>query len=264
VAENYFFPFGQILKKVEQKDIAPKKLFVLGVYASAVHAKWIDSNGQQKVAALAVASEPEIFWRGENAEAIISQILIPEALGKLSLPDNQKLNGPSGSALDDIYLHPLGVKRNETWLSDLLPESRVNVPQKNAIKKHYTNEIIKKFNLPESNIPEFKKSELNSSTRREEILKELETSQAEHLILLGDLPIYWFLRFHNNRYSKLSDFGESSGKYGNGHEIKINNKLYNVIPLVHPRQANKLGRSNPKWEKLHKEWVQKIKVHKLI
>jgi hypothetical protein len=61
MATKYFFPFGHELKKVEQKDRSPKKAFVLGVYASAVHARWIDKNGKQKVSALAVASEPEIF-----------------------------------------------------------------------------------------------------------------------------------------------------------------------------------------------------------
>lgn len=67
-------PFGQEIKKVEQKDRSPKTAFVLGVYASAVYARWIDTNGKQKVSALAVASEPEIFWRGENAECIIQKI----------------------------------------------------------------------------------------------------------------------------------------------------------------------------------------------
>lgn len=45
------FPFGEPLKKVQQQDRSPKKVFVLGVYASAVHARWIDKDGKQKVAA---------------------------------------------------------------------------------------------------------------------------------------------------------------------------------------------------------------------
>ena len=76
--QELYFPFGQPLKKVEQKDKTPKQAFVLGVYASAVHARWIDKNGKQKVSALAVANEPEIFWQGLNAEEIINGIYIPE------------------------------------------------------------------------------------------------------------------------------------------------------------------------------------------
>ena len=71
--EIFYFPFGQELQKVEQKDRSPKQAFVLGVYASAVHARWLDKDGKQIVSALAVASEPEIFWRGEDSQKIIEK-----------------------------------------------------------------------------------------------------------------------------------------------------------------------------------------------
>jgi uncharacterized protein YwlG (UPF0340 family) len=54
---NPVFPFASQLQKVEQQDKSPKKVFVLGVYASAVHAKWIGTDGKVKVNDLAVASE---------------------------------------------------------------------------------------------------------------------------------------------------------------------------------------------------------------
>lgn len=63
---NYNFAFGQPLVSVEQKDRSPKGIFILGVYASAVHAKWRDKKGKVLVNALAVASEPYIFWRGNK------------------------------------------------------------------------------------------------------------------------------------------------------------------------------------------------------
>lgn len=253
---NYNFPFGQPLTKVQQKDKTPKKAFCLGVYASAVHAKWIDENGKQKVSALAVASEPCIFWTGDNAEQIISSIKLPEQLGKLTVPTDKKLNGPSGRALDNLFLKPLGLNRQSTWLCDLLPESRVNEQQRKALDKHYSADTITKFNLPHATVPNFDKEELNSATRRKEILEELEASQADTLILLGDLPIYWFLRFHDKRFSKLSQFGDTKSNYGKYHEIKINNKIYNVIPLCHPRQADRLGSSNAKWGQLHDNWTK--------
>lgn len=58
-------PFRQPVSSVQQKDQTPKPYFVLDVYASAVHAQWIGPDSKIKVKALAVASEPEIFWRGE-------------------------------------------------------------------------------------------------------------------------------------------------------------------------------------------------------
>ncbi len=253
--EKYYFPFGQELKKVEQKDRSPKEAFVLGVYASAVHARWIDKNGVQKISALAVASEPEIFWRGENAESIIQQIKIPGELGTLAAPTDDKLNGPSGKALDDKFLNPLGLNRNSVWLCDLLPYSRVNENQRKAIKENYTQDLILKYNLTPATIPLFDKNELNSPPRRKEILQDLEDSQARTIILLGDLPIYWFIRFFDKRYSKLSQFGETPETYGKPHPISINNRAYNVIPLCHPRQAGRLGHSDPKWGERHDLWV---------
>ena len=50
------FPFGQPIKRVVQTDRSPKRVFVLGVYASAVHARWCNDRGKQLVRALAVAS----------------------------------------------------------------------------------------------------------------------------------------------------------------------------------------------------------------
>ncbi|NQU50913.1 MAG: hypothetical protein HQ522_00065, partial [Bacteroidetes bacterium] len=112
------------------------------------------------------------------------------------------------------------------------------------------------FGLSKATIPNFDKAELNVQTRRDEILEELEMSRAENLILLGDLPIYWFLRFHDKRFSRLAQFGDSDTTYGRHHEIKINSKVYNVIPLCHPRQSGRLGNSSAKWGKLHDFWIK--------
>lgn len=258
---NLYFPFGNVLEKIVQTDRSPKKNFVLGVYGSAVHAKWVGLDGRPKVAALAVASEPEIFWQGDNADRIISKIKIPEELGFLKVPDNQNLNGPTGKTLDSHYLHPLKTNRNETWLCDLIPESRLNDQQQRAISNFYTDEKIRKFKLKPVTIPLFRKKELNSEKRAKEILFELEESKAERIILLGDLPIRYFLYFFDSRYKRLAQFGENQKSYGEEHIFKINGKLYKVIPLCHPRQSNKLGVSNSNWTNLHLRWSE---IKKLI
>jgi uracil-DNA glycosylase len=251
---TYIFPFGQTLKPVVQGDKSPKKTFVLGVYASAVHAKWIDTSGKQIVAALAVASEPEIFWTGKDAQAQIDKISIPKEVGKLVLPASN-LNGPSGRALDELYLKPLELNRTNTWLSDIIPESRLNPNQINAINKFY-KPLEEKYKLPKVTIPEFRKSELNSEKRREDIMEEILLSQAETIILLGDLPIKWFLNFYSNKkFDSLASFGATNETYGLKHELKLCGKLFNVIPLCHPRQAQKLGASSAMWYNLHTNWV---------
>ena len=157
--------------------------------------------------------------------------------------------------LDEKYLKPLGLDRKNVWLCDLLPYSRVNANQKKALNNNYTKEIIETYNLPEATIPEFKQSELNSEKRRQEILEELVQSKAQTLILLGDLPIKWFLNFHDQQFKSLSEFGVTSEEYGMGREIKINNKTYNVIALCHPRQADGLGFSSKDWRERHEKWM---------
>jgi hypothetical protein len=254
---NQLFPFGSQLQKVEQIDKSPKKAFVLGVYASAVHAKWIDVDGSIKVNALAVASEPYIFWKGDriNAKEIIENIPIPEELGKL-IPADKRFNGPSGIALDELFLKPLGYTREDAWLCDLLPYSRINANQQKAIEKHY-NPLIKKFHLPECTIPKFSAKELNNPDRVNEIVDELGKSKAQIIILLGDLPVKYFLS-HFSKFKKLSDFGnfpeDYPEDYGKKHKVEINGKIYKVIPLTHPRQAGKLGMSSSYWNKCHEIW----------
>lgn len=253
---NHYFPFGQPLTKVYQIETSPNKVvFVLGVYASAVHARWIDGNGKVKVQALAVASEPTIFWKGEGVEEIISAIKIPNELGRLE-PANNNLNGPSGKALDNLFLKPLKLDRSKAWLCDLLPESRQNIGQLAVLKKYYTEGIVKQFNLSPANVPVFDEKEIvnNSSERHLDILAELETSGASTIILLGDLPIKYFLHFFDKR-TKLSQFGDTTETYGRLHNIQINGKDYSVIPLCHPRNAARLGAHSKKWADFHDKWI---------
>ena len=250
---NYQYPFGQSLIPVTQKDRTPKKVFILGVYASAVHAKWRDKFGTVLVQALAVASEPYIFWRGDGCEEIIKRISIPREAGMLE-PALPKFNGPSGNTLDEKYLEPLGLSRENAWLSDLLPSSRINPNQRKALDKHY-QPLVDQLSLPECTIPNFSSSELRRQNNRHvEILEEIEESKVDTIILLGDLPIKHWLAFFSD-YKKLSNFGETAKSYGKSHEIKISGKSYNILPLVHPRQAGSLGKASKKWTDLHAQWV---------
>lgn len=257
--DDYTFPFGQKLKRVEQSDKSPKKAFVLGVYASAVHARWVGKDGKQKVSALAIASEPCIFWNGDKKEAtsVISSVIIPEELGRLEVPANKELNGPSGRLIDSDYLKPLNLDRSSVWFCDLLPESRVNDNQLKAIETHYTKELIREYNLPPATIPKFSKTDLSKEGRIAEILQELVMSRAETLILLGDLPIQYFLGTFHKNYQRLSDFAKDENSYGLPHEMTIEGKVYEIIPLCHPRQAGRLGYANGHWQEWHKRWMER-------
>lgn len=253
--EDYRFPFGERLHRLVQEDRTPKKVFVLGVYASAVHALWM-KDGKIKCRAMAVASEPRIFWNGNEDEAreIIGRIKIPSELGTLS-PAERSKNGPSAKVLDEQILAPLGFSRKDAWLCDLMPESRINKDQKKAIERCY-NEYIGKYHLNPVTVPE-RKSNFCDAKRAQEILKEIEESDARLLVLLGDIPIKQFLkRVADIPYSSLQEYVDLYG-YGNPTDVTIKGKTIKVLPLAHPRQIGALGYHSETWYRMHQEWEKK-------
>ena len=254
---TYFFPFGQKLHPLVQEDRTPKKVFVLGVYASAVHARW-KKDGQIVCQALAVASEPRIFWDGnvEEAKKIISAIQIPSELGVLE-PAGKQLNGPSAKVLDEDILAPLGYTRSDAWLCDCLPETRINSSQEKVIKEKY-NPLIEKYGLNSVTIPK-RPTAFCDDERAKEISEEIIESGAEILILLGDIPISQYLkRVANVPYSTLGEYVDLYG-YGNATKTVINGKSISVLPLAHPRQIGALGAHSEKWCNAHRKWKNREK-----
>ena len=246
------YPFGQPLTPVIQTDRRPKRVFVLGVYASAVHARWMSPEGKVKVRALAVASEPEIFWRGEGAAAIIRQISMPASLGHL-VPADARLNGPSGVVLDERFLAPLGVTRQDAWLCDLLPESRLNPSQRKALDREYMD-FVRQGLVPDVTIPPVPRRFCDDD-RAAEIVEEILASQAPLLVTLGDIPLREFVARFEPKWAKLSVFGQTAQTYGQEHPLTIGGHALSLLPLVHPRQAGRLGASSGVWAGLHGQWV---------
>lgn len=253
----YYFPFGQALHPLVQEDQSPKRVFVLGVYASAVHARW-KKDGKIICQALAVASEPRIFWDGnpEEAKAIIDSVKIPKELGILE-PAGRQLNGPSAKVLDENILAPLGFSRGDAWLCDCLPETRINPSQAKAIREKY-NPLIETYHLNRVTIPA-RPSAFCSKERSLEITQELMKSQAKLLVLLGDIPIAQYLKkVADVPYSTLGEYVERYG-YGNSTAATINGKTIRILPLAHPRQIGALGAHSEKWFWAHKQWEDRIK-----
>ena len=247
------FPFGQPILPLAQKDRTRKRVFVLGVYASAVHARWLGEDGRQKIGAVAVASEPEIFWRGsrETVQKIISEIKLPAGAGSL-VPASAHLNGPSGKALDELFLKPLGLSREDAWLCDLVPHSCMNPRQEEALKREY-DPLRASLRLPPYEWPKVP-DELAGVERRLEIEGELLESGADILITLGDQPLRWFTKYHGSERNLLA-YGQTAQTYGKLHPISISGRKLHLLPLVHPRQAARLGTHSAEWAALHEAWI---------
>ena len=251
---TYYFPFGLKLHPLVQEDKTPKKVFVSGVYASAVHARW-KKHAKIVCQALAVASEPRIFWDGnvDEARRIIESIKIPEELGTLE-PAGKQLNGPSAKVLDENILAPLGYTREDAWLCDCLPETRLNPSQVKAIREKY-NPLVQQYHLNPVTIPT-RPSAFCNQKRSEEITDELMQSEAELLVLLGDIPISQYLKnVADVPYATLGDYVDLYG-YGKPTEIVIRGRRINVLPLAHPRQIGALGAHSEKWHLAHKKWEE--------
>lgn len=253
---DYFFPFGQKLHPLVQEDRSPKKVFVLGVYASAVHARW-KRNGEIVCQALAVASEPRIFWDGNPDETrqILKQIAMPTELGHLE-PAGRQLNGPSAKVLDEHILAPLGFTRKDAWLCDLLPETRLNPGQVKAIREKY-EPLMEQYSLNPVTIPK-RPSNFCNAERCAQITQELMDSDAGLLVLLGDIPISQYLnKVAEVPFSSLQEYTDRFG-YGVPTGITINGKALDVLPLAHPRQVGALGAHSEKWFRTHMEWEQSL------
>jgi hypothetical protein len=245
------YPFGSKLSPLVQLDRSPKKVFVLGVYASAVHAKWIGPDGRLLVRALAVASEPVIFWDGSDADKIVGSIAMPKMAGHLE-PADSKFNGPSGRSIDDDFLNPLSVARKDTWLCDLVPHTCLNAGQLAAINREY-NPRRGAWSLPAVDLPDVPKT-FADEDRRAEILSEIEEAKPEVIILLGDQPIRHFLVHHHAQWKKLADFPT----YGRLHPVTIGISNYLVLPLAHPRQVSGLGMHSGMWRRRHDAWKTEV------
>ena len=253
----YQYPFGERSLPLTQEDRSPKKVFVLGVYASAVHARW-KKGGEVICEALPVADEPVLFWDGnpEEEKEIISRIRIPEELGVLE-PVGNRINGPVSRVLDEDILAPLGFARDDAWLCDCLNEARLFPSEYIEIRDKY-NPLIKEYDLNDVTIR--KRPVVFCDDRRaREISEEIIESQAELLVLLGDIAIGQFLRKAAKvPYRTLQDYSEEYG-YGNRSEVTIRGKQIEILPVAHPRQIGVYGAYNEKWHKAHMEWEKKMR-----
>lgn len=246
------FPFGQPVLPRVQADRTPKRAFVLGDHAGAVFARWFSVDGRQRIGSVGVASEPEAFWRGsqEAARGIIAAIEIPAAAGRLE-PASSQLNGPWGETLDDLFLAPLGLCREDSWLCDLVPYSCMNDKQAFALKREYdpARESLGLLSYEWPRLPRV----LADTDRRAEIERELLDSGAEVLMTLGDGPLKWFAQ-HYDAEADLAAYGRTPEGYGRSRAITVAGRQLRLLPLVHPRQV--AGGGHPSgWSGVHATWV---------
>ncbi len=241
------FPFGRYVKPVLPTASGRRRVFVLGVYPSAIHAKWRDPKGNLWPA-LAVDNEPEPFWTGEDAKERVTAIAkdVPTEAGYLEPADRQH-NGASGVVVDNLYLKPLEIGREECWITDLVQSYLANDGQFNRISKSYAP-LVDEGIVPAAKLRRRVGKVTNlPDDRKESLRREFEEASPELVITLGNEPLQCLA---------LDPLDPSS--YGTEREVPVLGSRVRLLALVHPRQSGALGQSSPKWTSAHREWVGSV------
>lgn len=131
----------------------------------------------------------------------------------------------------------------------------MNHRQKRAIEDRYRPEM-RRFGLPEPAWPRVP-TVLADARRRAEIEAELHESRADVLITLGDEPLRWFARYYGAK-AQLRSYGRDRATYGRLHSIRIGGRDIQLLPVVHPRHAARLGTHSSTWAGLHQAWASEV------
>jgi hypothetical protein len=111
------------------------------------------------------------------------------------------------------------------------------------------------LHLPEASIPPVPKR-FASRERAEKIGEEFLRSRAPTLITLGDIPLKEFVcGLGLAKRASIANFGIAPDQYGRRHSLRLEGHHFELLPLVHPRQAAKLGLHNPILAAVHDAWA---------
>jgi uracil-DNA glycosylase len=196
------------------------------------------------------------FWDGTGVEERISELQgrVPKQLGQLEVPHGQ-FNGPSGRALDTLYLKPLGLKRTECWITDLHDTYYVSVGNAKFLKK-YEKLAAGIEGLTPVRFPQKPRLHKVPEERVESLKQEFCQAAPEWVITLGNDPINLIF---NGRVGQLE-----LTKYGVPFEAEVFGRRVKALCLCHPRQAAKLGRSSKRWFDAHQGWMKQAQGKGLV
>lgn len=137
---------------------------------------------------------------------------------------------------------------------------RMNSRQAAAVRERYAP-LAEKLGLPVASVPPVP-NRFAGETRVEEILEEFLSSGAETLITLGDIPLKEFVaELRLSDRASIASFGIKLNEYGQRHTFSLRGRRFELLPLVHPRQAAGLGAHNLDLAIAHANWVSQNRAH---
>ena len=133
----------------------------------------------------------------------------------------------------------------------------MNSDQEKAIRERY-DPVAHTLGLPAATVPPVP-SRFATESRVEEIVEEFLASGAETLITLGDVPLKEFVApLRLCEKTAIAHFGVQPGQYGQRHAFELRGRRFHLLPLVHPRQAAKLGAHSSQLPDAHAGWIREV------
>ena len=240
-------------------------MFILGAYPSGVHLAWTSPAhldlDRPTVRALLVDNEPEVFWTGEGAEAMLSGW--KQAVGfrdgwwgsvDHAPPGN---NGPSGQWLKEHVLQPLKVARSDCCITDCLNTARYNKQQGRRILDTY-KPAAAVLGLPAAVLKPAPAGETEVVQEAERghlhrLVTELGRTRPEIIVTLGNAALR-VLRRLVEIDSADPGLALANETYGREVTVRYLDRQARWLPLVHPRS----GERTPKWREIHSSWESRL------
>lgn len=250
------FPFGRpaTVRPPRPAASGSARVFVLGVYPSALHVRWARPDGKVHVQSLAVDDEPEVFWDGADAVERVEQWKQQVGWQRSWGSATPSGNGTSGRGVLRDVLEPLGIAPEQSFFTDCYRRYLVKHgtgSQGAAMDRAYAPFAAAR-GLPLMHLPERPTdSALVRTAIAEdggEIVAQLEESGADLVVTLGQ-PAADVLAAVTGAARPVLRRDMS---YGLERRLRAGRRLTRWLPLKHP------GQRSPAWEQHHQLWKESL------
>jgi hypothetical protein len=255
------FPFGRPVLPCPPSADGPRRSFLLGAYPSAIHIRWTPPGDRRTVRAIPVENEPEPFWTGDDQ---VDRVQRWRAVAGFSprwgtAEPAGHLNGSSGEWVKQRILGPLGLARDEVWITDCLPTYRQSVEVGARLQDTY-DPFARTEGLPAAALARHPtEAEIVAEAlaeQRQRLLMELAAAQPERIITLGRAALrvlQGLVRTSGKARLQVGPDGTAvGGPYGQPVEVEVAGRSAEWLPLAHPAAP-------PRYQKAHDAWIAAVR-----
>ena len=223
---------------------------VLGAYPSALHVEWCPPPPYKRIAALAVDDEPTPFWNGADEAARIERW--SQAVGFRpswgTVRGVGRLNGSSGLWVERDVLQPLGVTRDEVWITDALDTYRASTGQGKRIADTY-EPFAETIGLPSAVLPVHPdEGDIVAEAVAQQLGRlrdELRVAVPELVVTLGNAALRVMRHLVEAKDAptrlRVEGYGERLPSHFEGRAIEW-------LPLAHPAAPEVYQRAHAGWK----------------